>query len=505
MRLLFLALAGAAFLHAADPGSPLADAAEKGDIARVRVLLQRKVSAAPAQADGSTALHWAALKDDLALARLLIPAGAPLNAATRINALTPLYMAARNGSAPMIDLLLRAGAGVDIANDNGTTPLMMAAAAGNPDAVRLLLDHGANPNAREFAHGQTALMFAAAEGRAEAIQVLLARHADPELASFVQKLAPPPAPVAPGPPIPRGAATMGGQTALIYAARAGKNEAILALLEGGASVNTVSTEERISPLLMAVTNGHLDTAVLLLARGADSTLANNQGLTPLYATIDVRWAPFAWLPQPLTSGEATSHLDLMRALINHGASPNVRITRRLWIRSFGERTWVDPSGATAFWRAAQALDVPAMKLLIEMGADPRIPTNYGTSALMVAAGVGWAPNNTTTAPDPDAWMAALKYCIAQGLDVKAADALGYTALHGAAFRGDNEMVSFLVSAGARADARTRYGDYPADFANGPIPHSIPHPETVTLLEKLGSPNSHNCRSDQCLVAPAAEP
>ena len=496
-------------LAAAAESAPVADAVEKGDLATLRALLQRKVSPATPQAEGSTALHWAALKDDLAAARLLLAAGAPIDATTRINAITPLFMAARNGSAAMVDVLLRSGADFNRANDNGTTPLMMASAAGSGETVRLLLDRGVNPNVREAVHGQTALMFAAALGRADAIRVLLGRHADPELTSFVAKIVPSRAPPGGSPPPPQvflqGASTMGGQTALLYAAREGKTEAIRALLEGGAAVDKISAEEQISPLLMAITNGHFDAAMLLLSHDADPKLTSILGLSPLFATIDVAWAPFAWLPQPITSGEATSHLDLMRALLDHGASPNIRLGRRVWMRSFGERSWVDPMGATPFWRAAQALDVPAMQLLLDHGADPRIPNGFGDSALMVAAGIGWAPNNTTTAPGAGAWMSAVRFCLALGLDINAIDTIGYTALHGAAFRGDNEMVSFLVSNGARADVRTRLGDSPADMANGPIPHSIPHPDTVALLEKLGSPNSHNCRSDQCLVAPATEP
>ncbi len=154
----------------------------------------------------------------------------------------------------------------------------------------------------------------------------------------------------------------------------------------------------------------------------------------------------------------------MRALLDAGASPNARLGRRLWMRSFGERSWVDPMGATPFWRAAQALDTPAMQLLLDHGADPRIANGFGDTALMVAAGVGWAPNNTTTVPCAGAWMSAERFCLAQGLDVnRRLDTIGYTALHGAAFRGDNEMVSFLVAQGARTDMRTRLGDSPADM------------------------------------------
>jgi ankyrin repeat protein len=140
-----------------------------------------------------------------------------------------------------------------------------------------------------------------------------------------------------------------------------------------------------------------------------------------------------------------------------------------------------------------------MKLLVSLGADPKIATAGGDNALMVAAGLGWAPNNTTVVPDQ--WKAAVEYCLSLGLDINAVDSKGYTALHGVAFRGDNDLIKFMVSKGARVDVKTKAGDTVADMANGPIAHSIPHPDTVALLESLGSANSHNCRSDQCLVAP----
>jgi ankyrin repeat protein len=143
-----------------------------------------------------------------------------------------------------------------------------------------------------------------------------------------------------------------------------------------------------------------------------------------------------------------------------------------------------------------------MKLLVAAGADPRIATTAGDTALMVAAGLGWAPNNSTVVPD--SWKTAVEYCLGLGLDINAVDAKGYTALHGVAFRGDNDLIKFLVSKGAKTDVKTKAGDTVADMANGPIAHSIPHADTVALLESLGSANSHNCRSDQCLVATQAD-
>ena len=295
----------------------------------------------------------------------------------------------------------------------------------------------------------------------------------------------------------RGATVMGGMTALLFAARDGQMEAARALVEAGADINDVGAGEKMTPLVLAITNGHYDLGKYLLDHGADPKLASESGLTALYATIDMQWAPYAWYPQPITVQEKTSYLDLMKALLDNGADPNARLKKHVWFRALPEDgTWVDTAGATAFWRAAQSDDLAAMRLLVAHGANPWLATTQGDTPLMVAVGLGWALNFSRNAPD--SWMAAAKYCIDLDADVNAVDEKGYTALDGAAFRGDNEMIQFLVKSGARVDVKTKKGDTVADFANGPFHHSIPHPETIALLEKLGSKNSNNCRSDQCV-------
>ncbi len=577
-RLLVAGLGLTAWAVAAD--SPVADAAMAGNRAVVQALVSQHADVNAAQGDGTTALHWAAFHDDVEMMKMLLAAGANPKAATRDGAITPLFMACTNGSAPAIEALLAAGADANAANANGTTALMTAAASGSVPALKVLLDHGADIKAKESVHGQTALMFAAALGRTDAVRFLLSRGAEPNVATAshpvarvrfdqdgnivedrpgaagggrggrggarpmtaaqqdkadeaadaaaaadAQKaaiaatqsdldllgramgfqsaailLAKPKAragDVAARAPRRVGPEQVGGMTALLYAAREGFLDTAKALVEGGADINQVSAD-KFSPLVEAIVNGHLELAKYLVDKGANPNLAASSGLTALYATIDVQWAPHAWFPQPSTEQEKVSYLELMKDLLDHGADVNAQVGEKLWFRSYtNDYTWVDPAGATAFWRAAQSSDIAAMHLLVDHGADPKLATKSGDTPLMAAAGIGWAANWSVNAPYP--FTEAVKYCVELGNDVNAVDNRGYTALHGAAYLGDNAMVEYLVSKGANVKAKSKAGDYPADMANGPTRFGQPHPETVALLEKLGSPNSHNCRSDQCVV------
>jgi ankyrin repeat protein len=575
MKTLIGGLCMAVFLVAAPSDNRLSDAAMQGDKDTVRSLLNQKVDVNAPQGDGTTALHWAAYRDDLEMAKLLLAAGANVQSVTREGGITALLMACQNGSAAMIEALLRAGADSNAVKSNGTTPLMMAAASGSVDAVKALLDHGANLNTKESAHGQTALMFAAALNRAAVIKVLTANGADANIATNVRKLervrfdqdgnvveekapakgtekagaggpksdeaageqdeaalakareaaeaaqrsdldvlahalaftsveyrlAKPAAragDVANRPPRKVGPDFMGGMTALLYAAREGHMDSVRALIEAGANINEVNGD-KLSPMVTAIMNGHLDLAKYLLDHGADPNLAGLSGLTALYAAVDVQWAPKTWFPQPNVEQEKVGYLDLMKALFDHGANVNAPIGEKVWFRSFtNDYTWVDTAGSTPFWRAAQSSDLAAMKLLVEHGADPKLANKAGETPLMAATGIGWAWNWSVRAPYPA--VDAVKYCVDLGNDVNAADTRGYTALHGAAFLGDNDMVNYLASKGAKTGVKSKAGDSAADMANGPTRFGQPHPDTVALLEKLGSPNSHNCRSDQCVVA-----
>jgi ankyrin repeat protein len=412
-----LSVIGALFmttLYAAD--SRVADAAMQGDRAAVRALLKDGSDVNSAQGDGMTALHWAAMKDNVELAEMLLYAGANVKAITRLGGYTPLAMAARNGSASMIATLLKGGADAKAATSTGVTPLMMAAASGYADAVNVLLDHGADLDAKESAMEQTALMFAAASNRVDAMKALLQRGADvrnstkvvdlyafsreederrrrtqqrppDEPASEPQGAREAPArPEAPRKPQIAGVDRQflynelvgytGGLTPLLFAARQGHLEAVKTLLDAGANVNQVSAGDKTSPLLIATINGHFDLAQFLIEKGADPTLASENGVTPLYAALNVQWAPKALYPQPRAYlQQKLTYLDFMKVLLEKGVDPNARLKKKVWYSGYNfDLSGVDEIGATPFWRAAYASDVDAMRLLVAHGADPNLPT-----------------------------------------------------------------------------------------------------------------------------------
>jgi ankyrin repeat protein len=532
--------------------APVADAAMAGDGEAVRALLRKGGDVNAAQGDGMTALHWAAMHDRSELATMLLYAGANVRATTRLGAYTPLHLAAQAGAARTVQALVREGAVVNVTTATGATALMLAAAAGHSETVRSLLEKGADVELKESTHGQTALMFAAARDRAEVVSLLIARGADTKVAStFVDLIAlgagegdgrrlaqpsqqPQPAPRrAEVPGVTRGfrynelVGAQGGLTALLFAARQGAAETAKALVDGGADVNQVSPGDKTSPLLIATINGYFDLAMYLLDRGADPRLASLSGATPLYAALNVHWAPKAAYPQPRAHlQQRHTYLNLMKALLAHGGDPNVRVNRKIWFTSYNfDQSSMDEIGATPFWRAAYASDVEAMTLLVAHGADPHIPTmkparrprnedspaelsdvsplpplpvgGPGITPLHAAAGVGYgqgfAGNSHRFAPT--GMMAAVKYLVEQtGADVNALDHEGNTALHHAAARGDNEMILYLVSRGADAKKVNRAGQTTVDLANGPVQRIQPFPETIVLLEKLGAKNNHKCVS-----------
>jgi ankyrin repeat protein len=494
----------------------LADAAMHGNKGAVQSLLQQKADVNAAQGDGTTALHWAAYREDLEMARLLVKAGADVKATTRIGDMTPLYMAAKTGNAAMVELLLNAGSEIDRANANGTTPLMVAAAAGKADAVKVLLDRGANVNATDATNGQTALMFASALNRDAAIKLLATHGAVLDVTSKTTTVQQNNRRENTEARRVRDPVTMGGNTALLFAAREGNMEAVKALVEAGADVNKVSVSDNMPPITQAIVVGHFDVAKYLLDHGANPNLVTTASkMTPLWATIDSRYAQREWYPAPSTDQEKTSHLELMTGLLDKGAEINAKVGPREWFRGFGNDSSPDPDGSTAFWRAAAALDMDAMKLLLQRGADPKIDTKHGSTALQVAAGMHHSYQGANQVPE--ARMTVIKFLVEEiGIDVNAKDDKGYTALHGAALIGNNDVIQYLVDKGADITLRAESisgggdgggeakeapkgkGDTVADMANGWSMNYPQYPETVTLLMKLGSDFSNTCWASTCV-------
>jgi ankyrin repeat protein len=321
----------------------------------------------------------------------------------------------------------------------------------------------------------------------------------------------------------------GGLTPLLYAVRQGYTESTAALLTAGADINQLSAGDQTSPLMMAIVNGHFDLAMSLLNKGANPNLASMSGAAPLYATLNVEWAPKALYPQPRAyTQQKTNYLELLKALIDKGADPNARLKMKVWYSGYSfDLSGVDEIGATPFWRAAYASDIAAMRMLVAAGADPTIPTmkpagraRFGDmmeareskdvsglpevpiggpsiTPLQAAAGAGYGEGFGANSHRfaPTGMLAAVKYLVEElGADVNAADHEGHTALHHAASRGDNEMILYLVSKGANVKAVDREGRTTVDMANGPVQRIQPFPETIALLEKLGAKNNHKCVS-----------
>src|SRR5579871_2566612 len=487
--------------------SPVADAAERSDIAAVQSLLQKKADVNAPQADGATAIQWAAYRNNLELADVLIAVGANVKLANH-DGVTPLWLAAENGSAPMMEKLLKAGADPNERQLNGETPLMMASRNGNVEAIKVLLDHKADVNAKENLRGTTALMWAAEQVHPDAIKALIAAGADvraatnPDtrnsrlnIAPSVQQRAASAQGAgglgglgragrgtagrgrgragAPGAPAGgdanfeddfaaffRGSQVKdgGGLTPLVYAARQDCLECAKALLDAGADVNQV-TNYGWSALLTATQNRHYKLAEYLLDRGADPNLANKGGWTPLYLATDNRNIQGGDYP---VRRPDIDHLDYIKFLLAKGANVNARIcgVQSTAKDCKGDTTetrtnftmqWLYEDGATPFLRAAQSGDVTLMKLLLDHGADPKIATAHNDTALAVASGIGWV-EGVTFEWSPAESVEAVKMCLDLGIDVNAADDQGRTALHGAAHKGRTEVIQLLVDHGANMEA-----------------------------------------------------
>ena len=543
-----------------------------------------------------TPLHLASKVGSAEVVQLLLTYGSSPDIRTVTTGSSALHLAATAGNPDVVKLLLSAGADPNARDTEwGQTPLIFASAQNRAQAVAVLLDGGADPSItsevldmqqfsmrdrvadtrqRDLVNafsvgGRTCLerdkggievetrCGARVTSAQMQIAVLAARDAflfekmsteeDDEMGEYQQAQARR-SPVE----------FKGGLTALLHAARQGHMEATVALLDGGADINQTSAGDGTAPLLMATINGQFDMAMLLLERGADPNLkAGTNGVSPLWAAVNTRWQPRTRFPQPQEMGlQQTTYIELMEALLQAGADTDARIDRHPWYMVYtgcgnGNCGLMDTKGSTAFWRAAYATDMEAMRLLVAHGADPNLATpalgprrgrgstgqqrrrpssagNFfrvgggaesetseepegpdpsglppikegdpGVFPIHAASGVGYGTGFAGNAHRhaPDAWLQVVRYLVEElNADLDARDYNGYTALHHAASRGDDEMILYLVEMGADITVVSRRGQTTADMANGPVSRVSPFPATVALLERLGSKNSHNCVS-----------
>ncbi len=534
--------------------------AERGDIEIAKLLISAGANAkAGTRIGGYTPLHLAAKHAHGGIAALLLGAGGDADVLTLNTGATPLHLAASAaGGEEVVSLLIEHGAHVDARErSSGQTPLMFAASYNRALSIERLLNGGADPalttrvvdvidrvsadKAATSYMTETLMKLRGAQGAdsgweptpAEVQMVIRGQRELLRSDAPKERLRP-------GMGGAYVAAELiederhagiretlvgytGGMTALLHAAREGQAEAVVALLGGGADLDQPSAGDGTSPLLMAALNGHFDVALLLLERGADPNLAaNTDGATPLFAVLQTYWAPKSRYPQPRAQeNQRAEYRDVIEALLQAGADPNAQLKTHLWYWEYGRtRIGIDIAGATPFWRATIAQDLGAMKLLVDYGADPNIPTRLppvnmrekrqqdgrleddsglppvaanepGYYSIHAAAGGGYVGLGAHSIRHvPDGFMSTVKYLVEEhGADVNLPDFWGYTPLHYAAIRGDNDLIRYLVSKGADVTAKTRLGQTTADVARGGRGgyfQRVEFPETVELLVSLGS-------------------
>jgi ankyrin repeat protein len=504
LTLVIALISSAGVASAADADLRLLNAVKEQNRTTVLALLAQGVDVNASSPDGSSPLLWAAHWDDVETVGRLLAAGANVNAAND-HRVTALVLACENGNVTMVEKLLGAGADPNHRQANGVTPLMTASRTGSLSIVKVLVGSGVDVNAAIPATGQTALMWATAEGHLPVISELIGAGADVKAHSRI------------------------GFTPLLFAARNGDIDAAKILLEAGAAVDEPGSDGS-APLALAVVSGQDRFALFLLDRGANAN-ATMYGVGALHAAAGnvAIWLRDWFRARQVDYARNTVEIGparrvaLVKALLAHGADPNARITTKL---TTGVQGWLthkrgafEPfsvgtgnlTGATALWVAAfdmfglgagssSAIGAMArtgrseiLRVLLEAGADPSVSTADGTTPLMVASGLGRGthlPGRQRGAPAPDA-EAAVKLLIAAGAAVNATNEAGFTALHGAAFKGSNEIVEYLVANGADINARDYRGRTPFRIAEGAKQHFTfqAWPETAALLAKLGADTS----------------
>ena len=456
-------------VHAAPARAPLADAAERHDWTRVRSLLKAHADVNAAQADGMTALHWAAYHDDEDAAKALLGAGANVRAANRYG-VTPLSLACTNGNAAIASALLEAGADANGAQPGGETPLMTAARSGADGVVKALLARGARVDAKDDRRGQTALMWAAAEGHAAIVQDFIEAGADFKLR------------------------TPSGFTPMLFATREGRIDVVRVLLRAGAAVDeTVPTEGRrrgyggrvppagATPLLIAVTNAHYELASVLLDEGANPN-ADLPGYTVLHAITAVRKPGVGDNDPPPDGSGSVSSIDFVKTLAARGANLNARMTKKANLNN----TRLNEIGATPFMLAALTADAELMKTLVALGADPSIGNADNSTPLMAAAGLA------TRSPGEDAGtesevLEAVQLILDLGANIDAVDKNGETAMHAAAYKNLPQVVRLLAGRARIAvwNKEDRFGWTPLAIAAGyRFGNFKPSPDTEAAVREV---------------------
>ena len=454
-RLLLLACIA---IPAAAADQRLTEAVKGGDLNAVRSLLAAHVDVNAAEPDGTTALQWAAYRDNLEIADLLIRAHASVNAANDYGA-TPLWLAATKASLLMVTKLLDAAADPNARLLSGETVLMGAVPTGSVDVVNALLDHGADVNAKESRGAQTALMWAAAEKRPDVVRALTQRGADVR------------------------AKSKSGLTPFLLAVQQGDVASARLLLDAGADATAAAPDGR-SPLLIAAAGGYEAVALLLLEKGANPNAADRLGLTVLHHAAD--------------SGK----LQLVKGLLDHGANPNAQATRER--PNAGPESIVDYPpvsiiGATPLFVAAESGNAAVVRLLASRGGDPEMKTKEGTTPLIVAAGAG-VYQDLANDQAQEEWrrrhLETGKALIELGVNMNPAGENGWTALHAATYMGLDSLIQMLVEKGARMDVMDKFGQTPLSIAEGVItvglgnaanrrPRNVRR-STADLLLKLGA-------------------
>jgi uncharacterized protein len=491
-----------AFAAPAGSDMRLPEAAMKRDTATVRALLAQKVDVNAPGKDGTPALHWMVRVDDVETTQLLLRAGADAKFADRYG-VTPIYLACTNGNAAMIKVLLDAGADPNTVDPTGETALMTATKIGNLESVKLLLDRGAKVDTPDPTYQQTALMIAVRENHSAVVRLLIERGANVNAQTRTGQT---PGWILPnsvagfgfgkgiirgGLPADRGSRyfTPGGLTPLLYASRDGRLEPAKILVEAGAELEKTDPNE-ITPLLMAIANDHPDVARFLIDKGAKVNVSDWYGRTPLWTAVEVRNMDFD--NASFENGvDRAPLLELIQVLLDKGANPNARTKesipiRRFMLRTTGTLEWVDFTGQTPFLRAAYAGDVTVMRLLLKYGGDPKISAYAGTTPLMAAAGVNWVFDQTYDEGQKNL-LEAVKLCFELGLSVNDKNSMGITAVMGAANRGSDDIIEFLVSKGARLDAKDNEGRTPLTWAEGVFLATHPgkpKPSSIALIKKL---------------------